>query len=177
MSFNPFNKSTTETLEDYLFTLKSKVHDARVQRVHLCVRVTVHVVEVIRWLSGLLGEGTVAKVRNRVERRGLSMGGGHGAQTRLCLEVCLKLVVLVHGKTGQGQCDNGWRLHLRWEGQREACWAARQPRYPRLQSLASAALWAVRDQLVQLICRETRKYLLKLEPGDMTVHVCHRAPS
>lgn len=97
MSFNRFNKSTTETLEDYLFTLKSKVHDARVQCVHLCVRVTVHTVEVIRRFSRLLGEGTVAKVRNRVEGRGLSVGGGHGPQTRLCLELRLKLVVLVHG--------------------------------------------------------------------------------
>lgn len=97
MSFNQFNKSTTETLEDYLFTLKSKVHDARVQHVHLCVRVSVHAVEVIRRLSGLLGEGTVAKVRKRVERRGLGVGGGHGPQTRLGLELRLKLVVLVQG--------------------------------------------------------------------------------
>lgn len=97
MSFNQFNKSTSETLEDYLFTLKSKVHDAGVQCVHLCVCVTMHTVEVIRGLSGLLGEGTVAKVRNRVERRGLSVGGGHGPQTRVWLELRLKLVVLVHG--------------------------------------------------------------------------------
>lgn len=96
-SFKQFNKSTTETLEDYSFTLKSKVHDARVQHVHLGVRVAVHAVEVIRRLSGLLGEGTVAKVRKRVEGRGLGVGGGHGPQTGLGLELRLELVVLVQG--------------------------------------------------------------------------------
>lgn len=97
MSLSQYNRRTSETLGDYLFTLKSKVHDAGVQCVHLCVRVTVHAVEVIRWLAGLLGEGAVAKVRNCVERRGLSRGGGHGPQTGLCLELGLELVVLVHG--------------------------------------------------------------------------------
>lgn len=90
-----FNQSTIKTSEDYLFTLKSKVHDAGVQCVHLCVRVPVHAVEVIRRLAGLLGEGAVAKVRNRVERRGLGRGGGHGPETSLCLELSLELVVLV----------------------------------------------------------------------------------
>lgn len=99
MSFSQYSRSTSKTVGDYLFTLKSKVHDAGVQCVHLCVRlcVTVHAVEVIRRLAGMLGEGAVAKVRNCVERRGLSRGGGHGPQTGLCLELSLKLVVLVHG--------------------------------------------------------------------------------
>lgn len=97
MSFSQYNRRSSKTLGDYFFTLKSKVHDAGVQCVHLCVRVTVHAVEVIWRLAGLLGEGAVAKVRNCVERRGLSWGGGHGPQTGLCLELRLKLVVLVHG--------------------------------------------------------------------------------
>lgn len=56
-----------------------------------------HTVEIIRRLVGLLGEWTVRKVRNRVEGRGLGRGRGHGGQAGLSLELCLKLVVLVHG--------------------------------------------------------------------------------
>lgn len=117
------------------------------------MRVPVHAVEVVRRLPGLLGEGAVAEVRNGVEGRGLSVGGGHGPQAGLSLELSLKLVVLVHGQAGQGQRDDGRGLHLRGDGQREAGGAAGQPRDSGLQGLPSAALWAVRDQFVQLVCR------------------------
>lgn len=73
--FKQQNKA--DTLKN-VFTLKGKVHDARVQCIHLCVRITMHTVEIIRRLVGLLGEWTVRKVRNRVEGRGLGRGRGHG---------------------------------------------------------------------------------------------------
>lgn len=80
-----------------LFTLKGKVHDARVQCIHLCVCITMHTVEIVWRLARLLGEWTVGKVRDRVKGRCLGRGRGHGAQAGLSLELGLKLVVLVHG--------------------------------------------------------------------------------
>lgn len=80
-----------------MFTLQGKVHDAWIQRVHLCVCIAVHAVKIIRGLAGLLGEWTVRKVGHRVEGRRLGWGRGHGRQPGLRLELSLKLVVLVHG--------------------------------------------------------------------------------
>ena len=80
-----------------LFTLKGKVHDAGVQCVHLCVRITVHDVEVFMLLVGVLGEWTVAEVRDGVEGGCLGRGGGHGGEAGLSVELGLELVVLVHG--------------------------------------------------------------------------------
>ena len=80
-----------------VFTLKGKVHDARVQCIHLCVRITMHTVEIIRGLAGLLGEWTVGEVRDCVEGGCLGWCRGHGGQSSLSLELGLKLVVLVHG--------------------------------------------------------------------------------
>lgn len=77
--------------------MKGKVHDAGVQCIHLCVCITMHTVEIVWRLAGLLGERTVGKVRDRVEGRCLGWGRGHGAQAGLSLELGLKLVVLVHG--------------------------------------------------------------------------------
>lgn len=77
--------------------MKGKVHDARIQCIHLCVCITMHAVEIIWGLAGLLGEWTVAEVRDCVEGRGLGRGRGHGTQASLSLELGLKLVVLVHG--------------------------------------------------------------------------------
>lgn len=78
--------------------MKGEVHDAGVQRVHLCV--TVHTVKLLRRLAGLLGERTVAKVRDGVEGRGLGWGGRHGGQPSLSLQLSLELVVLLHGQAG-----------------------------------------------------------------------------
>lgn len=110
-----------------LFTLKSKVHDARVQCVHLCVRVALHTVKIIRRLAGLLGERTVGEVRDRVQGGRLGWGRGHGAQASLSMELSLKLVVLVHGQTRQRQGDYGLRLHLGRDLQRETSCTAGQP--------------------------------------------------
>lgn len=114
--------------------------------------VAVHTVEIIRGLARLLGERTVREVRDCVEGRRLCRGRGHGSQAGLSLELCLELVVLVHGQTGQGQRDYRLRLHLSRNGQREASRTAGQPGHPGLERLTSAVLWAICDQLVQLVC-------------------------
>lgn len=119
-------KTRADNLKNVI-TLKGKVHDARVQCIDLCVRVTVHTVEIVWRLAGLLGEWTVRKVRDCVEGRGLSWGRGHGGQASLSLELGLKRVVLVHGQTGQRKRDDRRRLHLGWDRQREATWTAGQP--------------------------------------------------
>lgn len=90
------NKFTGLTLKN-TFTLKGKVHNTRIQCVHLCVCITVHAVEIIRQFAGLLAEGTVGKVGDCMERRCLGRGRGHRSQAGLGLELGLELVVLVHG--------------------------------------------------------------------------------
>lgn len=54
-----FNYTANKKHFKDLLTLKGKVHDARVQCIHLCVCVTMHAVEIIRRLAAVLGEWTV----------------------------------------------------------------------------------------------------------------------
>lgn len=148
----PHPECLPNEIEGALVTLQGEVHDARVQRVHLRVRVAVHAVKVVGRLAVLLGERTVREVGHRVEGGRLGRGGGHGSQPGLGLQLGLQRVVLVHGQTGQGQRDDGRGLDLAGGGQREAGGAAGQSAQAGIQGLPSAALGSVRDQLVQLVC-------------------------
>ena len=135
-------------------TLQSEVHDAGVQGVHLGVHVSADVDEVHRCPShGGLGEGAGAQVRQGMQ------GWGLGRGRRVWGEMCLGLDLVVQGNRlqGQGHQRLGWELgdgqaavghgHRGGMGQHGGLglpWLAG----------ASAAFWPVRDQLVQLLCRQ-----------------------
>lgn len=135
-------------------TLQSEVHDAGVQGVHLGVHVSADVEEVPRSPAhGRLGKGPGTQGRQGMKRWGLGRRRGVWGQ------VCLWLDLVVQGDRLQGQ-GHQWLWGELGDSQAAVgcghCGGVSEPRGVRLPCLARtpAAFWPVRDEFVQLLCRQ-----------------------